>query len=105
MKLKLILLMLSSAALTGCGSITGFSNAKTDFGCADLSGGPSCRNISQVYAENNPVAQSVPAELTAAVQDTVGERKDFVTIIPAKPWRTPETVLRVWLAPEFGRIY
>mgnify|MGYP001635330611 FL=1 len=99
MKLKLILLMLSSAALTGCGSITGFSNAKTDFGCADLSGGPSCRNISQVYAENNPVAQSVPAELTAAVQDTVGERKDFVTIIPAKPWRTPETVLRVWLAP------
>lgn len=99
MKLKLILLMLSSAALTGCGSITGFSNAKTDFGCADLSGGPSCRNISQVYAENNSSSQPLPAELSAAAQDSVGERKDFVTIIPAKPWRTPETVLRVWLAP------
>lgn len=99
MKPKFILLILASAALSGCGSITGFSNAKTDFGCADLSGGPSCRNISQVYSENNPAAEDIPAASAVSIQDSVGDRKDFVTIIPAKPWRTPETVLRVWLSP------
>ena len=55
--------------LSGCGSLTGFSNAKTDFACADLSGGPSCRNISQVYEENNP---TTPVLLAAS------EEEDFV---------------------------
>lgn len=54
-RLSLIVSAVSAALmLSGCGSLTGFSNAKTDFACADLSGGPSCRNISQVYEENNP---------------------------------------------------
>lgn len=69
-RLSLIVSAVSAALmLSGCGSLTGFSNAKTDFACADLSGGPSCRNISQVYEENNPTA---PVVLAAS------EEEDFV---------------------------
>ena len=61
-RLSLIVSAVSAALmLSGCGSLTGFSNAKTDFACADLSGGPSCRNISQVYEENNPTTPVVLA--------------------------------------------
>lgn len=68
--LSLIVSAVSAALLlSGCGSLTGFSNAKTDFACADLSGGPSCRNISQVYEENNP---TTPVVLAAS------EEEDFV---------------------------
>lgn len=120
--------------LSGCGSLTGFSNAKTDFACADLSGGPSCRNISQVYEENNP---TTPLVLAASEEDfvqpffepnlpkealepktepsaasgaqasdvsAVERTSDFVTIVPARPWRKPETVLRVWLAPFHDKL-
>ena len=98
------IIIMSSLVLSGCGSVTGFSNAFTDFGCQDASGKPSCRNISAVYEENNP--DRVPAE--TAPKDTVGEiltalelkeNKDFVVITPVKPRRRADTVLRVWLAP------
>ena len=43
---SLIVSAVSAALLlSGCGSLTGFSNAKTDFACADLSGGPSCLSL------------------------------------------------------------
>lgn len=133
-RLSLIVSAVSAALiLSGCGSLTGFSNAKTDFACADLSGGPSCRNISQVYDENNPTTPvvlaaseedfvqpffepnqtpgkqvvktesdsvSVEQEETSALERT----SDFVTIVPARPWRKPETVLRVWLAPFHDKL-
>ena len=132
---SLIVSAVSAALLlSGCGSLTGFSNAKTDFACADLSGGPSCRNISQVYEENNPTtpvvlaaseedfvqpffepnqakdAQEPKTEPSAAsgaqVSDVsaVERTSDFVTIVPARPWRKPETVLRVWLAPFHDKL-
>ena len=130
-RLSLIVSAVSATLmLSGCGSLTGFSNANTDFACADLSGGPSCTNISQVYEENNP---TTPVLLAASEEEdfvqpffepnqTKGKEKvttvstevsveqvqtgavertsDFVTIVPARPWRKPETVLRVWLAPS-----
>ena len=132
---SLIVSAVSAALLlSGCGSLTGFSNAKTDFACADLSGGPSCRNISQVYEENNPTtpvvlaaseedfvqpffepnqakdAQEPKTEPSAAsgaqVSDVsaVERTSDFVTIVPARPWRKPDTVLRVWLAPFHDKL-
>lgn len=134
-RLSLIVSAVSAALLlSGCGSLTGFSNAKTDFACADLSGGPSCRNISQVYEENNP---TTPVVLAASEEDfvqpffepnlpkealepktepsaasgaqasdvsAVERTSDFVTIVPARPWRKPETVLRVWLAPFHDKL-
>ena len=121
-RLSLIVSAVSAALmLSGCGSLTGFSNAKTDFACADLSGGPSCRNISQVYEENNP---TTPVLLAASEEEdfvqpffepnqTKGnpevktestEVSVFVTIVPARPWRKPETVLRVWLAPFHDKL-
>lgn len=134
-RLSLIVSAVSAALLlSGCGSLTGFANAKTDFACADLSGGPSCRNISQVYEENNPTtpvvlaaseeefvqpffepnqakaAQEPKTEPSAAsgaqVSDVsaVKRTSDFVTIVPARPWRKPETVLRVWLAPFHDKL-
>lgn len=133
-RLSLIVSAVSAALmLSGCGSLTGFSNAKTDFACADLSGGPSCRNISQVYEENNPTSPVVlaaseedfvqpffepnqtksnpevkaePAEVSVERTQTsaVERTSDFVTIVPARPWRKPETVLRVWLAPFHDKL-
>jgi len=133
-RLSLIVSAVSAALmLSGCGSLTGFSNAKTDFACADLSGGPSCRNISQVYEENNPTTPVVlaaseedfvqpffepnqtksnpevkaePAEVSVERTQTsaVERTSDFVTIVPARPWRKPETVLRVWLAPFHDKL-
>lgn len=135
-RLSLIVSAVSAAVmLSGCGSLTGFSNAKTDFACADLSGGPSCRNISQVYEENNP---TTPVLLAASEEENfvqpffepnlpkealepktepsaasgaqasdvsaVERTSDFVTIVPARPWRKPETVLRVWLAPFHDKL-
>lgn len=133
-RLSLIVSAVSAALmLSGCGSLTGFSNANTDFACADLSGGPSCRNISQVYEENNPTTPVVlaaseedfvqpffepnqtksnpevkaePAEVSVERTQTsaVERTSDFVTIVPARPWRKPETVLRVWLAPFHDKL-
>ena len=134
-RLSLIVSAVSAALiLSGCGSLTGFSNAKTDFACADLSGGPSCRNISQVYEENNPTAPVVLAaseeedfvqpffepnqtpgkQVVKTESDSVSVEQvetsavertsDFVTIVPARPWRKPETVLRVWLAPFHDKL-
>lgn len=134
-RLSLIVSAVSAAVLlSGCGSLTGFSNAKTDFACDDLSGGPSCRNISQVYEENNP---TTPVVLAASEEEdfvqpffetnqtksnaevntesesvsieqvetyAVERTSDFVTIVPARPWRKPETVLRVWLAPFHDKL-
>ncbi len=71
-RLSLIVSAVSAALmLSGCGSLTGFSNAKTDFACADLSEGPSCRNISQVYEENNP---TTPVLLAALRKKTLSSR-------------------------------
>lgn len=133
-RLSLIVSAVSATLmLSGCGSLTGFSNANTDFACADLSGGPSCRNISQVYEENNPTSPVVlaaseedfvqpffepnqtksnpevkaePAEVSVERTQTsaVERTSDFVTIVPARPWRKPETVLRVWLAPFHDKL-
>lgn len=133
-RLSLIVSAVSATLmLSGCGSLTGFSNANTDFACADLSGGPSCRNISQVYEENNPITPVVlaaseedfvqpffepnqtksnpevkaePAEVSVERTQTsaVERTSDFVTIVPARPWRKPETVLRVWLAPFHDKL-
>ncbi len=133
-RLSLIVSAVSATLmLSGCGSLTGFSNANTDFACADLSGGPSCRNISQVYEENNPTTPVVlaaseedfvqpffepnqtksnpevkaePAEVSVERTQTsaVERTSDFVTIVPARPWRKPETVLRVWLAPFHDKL-
>ena len=133
-RLSLIVSAVSATLmLSGCGSLTGFSNANTDFACADLSGGPSCRNISQVYEENNPTTPVVlaaseedfvqpffepnqtksnpevkaePAEVSVERTQTsaVERTSDFVTIVPARPWRKPETVLRVWLSPFHDKL-
>ena len=133
-RLSLLVSAVSAALiLSGCGSLTGFSNAKTDFACADLSGGPSCRNISQVYDGNNPTTPVVlaaseedfvqpffepnqtksspevkaePAEVSVerAQTSAVERTSDFVTIVPARPWRKPETVFRVWLAPFHDKL-
>lgn len=146
--LRKSLLGLSAVAVTtlsGCGSLTGFSNAGTDFSCSDVSGQPSCRNISEVYAggnkeqtltadntttfisdqpsdeglqpffESNREAlantPSDPGKDTSAAEtlakeeallnskNAVSKKSQFAVIAPATPWRKPETIFRVWMAP------
>lgn len=135
--------LLPAILLTGCGSLTGFSNAQTDFSCGDLTGKPSCRNISDVYAQTQKEAEDAqnlqtPAAFTQASEPEFvqpyfepnreqtaqsaasalspeeallkTERQEastvnpvsspnFAVISPASPWRSPETIFRVWMAP------
>lgn len=107
MKVRFLCAALAIASLTGCGSISGFSNARSDFGCADAQGKPSCKSISEVYSDGT--RPSVVPASSGTVKPVfeggeTGAKKtppsaDFVTLSPAQPWRKPETVLRVWLAP------
>lgn len=143
MKKSLLLISAFSALmLSGCGSLTGFSNAQTDFSCADLTGKPSCRNISDIYSQtkeesdgaaqtnfiSSQVSQSNPLgsffgsdqnknssgaadknlspeeallreEQEAAASESSVANADFAVISPASPWRKPETIFRVWMAP------
>lgn len=107
MKVKFFLVSAGLLALTGCGSISGFSNAQSDFGCRDAQGKPSCKSISEVYGEGSPVLFSSSEssvvkpvfEPGEAASKNKPKANDFVTLTPAQPWRKPETVLRVWLAP------
>lgn len=142
--LALLTCLLPAVLLTGCGSLTGFSNAQTDFSCGDLTGKPSCRSISDVYAQTQQeadeqealqTAQVVPAKVSepefiqpyfepnreqasnqsasavspeeavleaerqaASAVRSVGS-PNFAVISPASPWRSPETIFRVWMAP------
>lgn len=92
---SLIVSAVSAALLlSGCGSLTGFSNAKTDFACADLSGGPSCRNISQVYEENNP---TTPVVLAASEEDFV---QPFLSRIRLKTLKSQKLNLLPHPAPK-----
>lgn len=142
--IALLTCLLPAVLLTGCGSLTGFSNAQTDFSCGDLTGKPSCRNISDVYAQTQKEAKDaqnlqVPAAFATQAEElkfvqpyfepnreqaTKGsasapspeeallkaERQaasavspitspNFAVISPASPWRSPETIFRVWMAP------
>lgn len=171
-------LALAFPLTSGCGSITGFANALSDFGCSIGTGNPTCRPISAVYAENNPASArfeglNAPAPKTPPFKEKPSEAKapgptsngstnlvasdgtpvsslsaesgscgpagapesapcestektrdpsplpntsrppfsdpqkegasSFVTRIAPRPWRVPETVLRVWLAPFVDR--
>ena len=68
----LLTCLLPAVLLTGCGSLTGFSNAQTDFSCGDLTGKPSCRNISDVYAQT---------------QKKLKTRRTFRCLRPSQPKR------------------
>ncbi|WP_277030650.1 type IV conjugative transfer system lipoprotein TraV [Turicimonas muris] len=142
--IALLTCLLPAVLLTGCGSLTGFSNAQTDFSCGDLTGKPSCRNISDVYVQTQKEAEdaqnlqvsaafaaqaeepefvqpyfepnreqvakdsaSAPspeeallkAERQAASAVSPITSPNFAVISPASPWRSPETIFRVWIAP------
>jgi type IV conjugative transfer system lipoprotein TraV len=50
---KSLALLFVPLMLTGCGSLTGFNNAQTNFSCQGKTGEPSCRTISEVYADTD----------------------------------------------------
>lgn len=142
--IALLTCLFPAVLLSGCGSLTGFSNAQTDFSCGDLTGKPSCRNISDIYAQTQQESEEAQAHQTSAVSSPQtsepeflqpyfepnreqaalqsasvtspeeallkAERQaastvspvgspNFAVISPASPWRSPETIFRVWMAP------
>jgi type IV conjugative transfer system lipoprotein TraV len=50
---KSLALLFVPLMLTGCGSLTGFNNAQTNFSCQGKTGEPSCRTISEVFADTD----------------------------------------------------
>lgn len=90
-----------SSLLTACGSITGLQDAKSDFACSvDLS--PRCASLSSVHESLDKEDLGQSEALSTAVVITEGSPlgDPIVTDTPLMaPRRSPEEILRVWVAP------
>lgn len=93
-------------------SSLGFQCA-TDFSCQGKDGEPSCRTISEVFestAKTSATAgrESPSSEATEASGKPAVMTEAAAIGMPVAPWRTPEKVLRVWLAPftdDYGDLH
>ena len=96
MKKRSLLAVLSlSSMLTGCFSITGLSNAESDFACSpDLT--PHCQSLSATHSKVDSFEEITPVIVTTDGQpvDRLAINTPLVT-----PKRAPETILRIWVAP------
>ena len=94
-KLSLLAVLSLSSMLTGCFSITGLSNAESDFACSpDLT--PHCQSLSATHGKINEFDDKAPIVVT-----TDGRPVDRLAIDTplVTPKRAPETILRIWVAP------
>ncbi len=113
-RLLLTVLLAGSTILTGCGSLTGFSNAQTDFSCQGKDGEPSCRTISEIFESAAPVSGTATVKSSKEIESSDASGSPAVMTeaasigTPDAPWRTPEKVLRVWMAPftdDYGDLH
>ena len=95
-KLTLLTALVSSALLTGCFSVTGLTNAESDFACSpDLT--PNCQSLSATHDKvNQTLGHTTPIVVTTngAPVDRLAIDSPLVT-----PKRAPEKILRIWVAP------
>lgn len=100
MKRSLLILAVCSFAslLSACGSITGLQDAKSDFACSvDLS--PRCASLSSVH-ESLDKEESEALANTVVISDGKPSGDPIATDTPLMaPRRSPEEILRVWVAP------
>lgn len=99
--LLLVSLIAGTYLLTGCGSITGLQDAKSDFACSvDLS--PHCASLSAVHESLNKEENLKDATLSTSVTITTGGAPIDRLVVETplmRPKRAPEEILRVWVAP------
>lgn len=103
--MKRFLLALTVCALTtlltACGSITGLQDAKSDFACSvDLS--PRCASLSSVHnsLDKEELEQSKALSGSVVISDGKSMGDPIITDTPLMaPKRSPEEILRVWVAP------
>ena len=90
-----------TSLLTACGSITGLQDAKSDFACSvDLS--PRCASLSSVHESLDKEEREESAALanTVVISDGKPSGDPIATDTPLMaPRRSPEEILRVWVAP------
>lgn len=89
-----------SSLLTACGSITGLQDAKSDFACSvDLS--PRCASLSSVHESlDKEEVQSEALSTAVVISDGTPSGDPIATDTPLMaPKRSPEEILRVWVAP------
>lgn len=100
MKRSLLILAVCSftSLLSACGSITGLQDAKSDFACSvDLS--PRCASLSSVH-ESLDKEESEALANTVVISDGKPSGDPIATDTPLMaPRRSPEEILRVWVAP------
>lgn len=90
-----------TSLLTACGSITGLQDAKSDFACSvDLS--PRCASLSSVHEslDKEELEHSEVLSGTVVISDGKSTGDPIITDTPLMaPRRSPEEILRVWVAP------
>lgn len=90
-----------TSLLTACGSITGLQDAKSDFACSvDLS--PRCASLSSVHEslDKEEREESEALANTVVISDGKPSGDPIATDTPLMaPRRSPEEILRVWVAP------
>lgn len=90
-----------TSLLSACGSITGLQDAKSDFACSvDLS--PRCASLSSVHESLDKEEREETQALSTAVVISDGKASGdpIATDTPLMaPRRSPEEILRVWVAP------
>lgn len=103
MKRSFLVMAMSSFPflLTACGSITGLQNAKSDFACSvDLS--PRCASLSSVHEslDKEELKQNETISRTVVISKAGSFSDPIITDTPLMaPKRSPEEILRVWVAP------
>lgn len=105
MKTQATLLATATILLAGCGTLTGFSDAKNSFACK-APDGVSCTSVSGVYAnaqaENLPAQRKSPGSAPAQQPASAGKAAtpQITTVaMPGMPIRSQQRTLRIWAAP------
>jgi conjugal transfer pilus assembly protein TraV len=103
MHARLFPLVAAVSILSGCGSMTGFTESKSQFACK-APDGVTCTSVSGVYAnamQNNLPAQqtrSRSAPAAAALPVPTGGAA-FPIVAAGMPIRSQARMLRIWVAP------
>ena len=95
MKRSFVIATLIAPMLTGCFSLSGLSNAESDFACSpDLT--PNCQSLSATHAKIERQTDVPPRIVTTegAPVDRLAVETPLVS-----PKRAPEKILRIWMAP------
>lgn len=87
-----------SLSLAGCGSMSGFTESSSSFGCKAPKG-VSCKSVSGVYANSRGTRDASEEALPQATAITSYVSDPLPVALPGMPIRSQAQMLRVWTSP------